>query len=300
MMLVAGLIVLPILLWQVVKLANNKTISYQTPQLVSPAPMPVYTNSLPIDQSFPSASASAMYIMDRQSGSILYERHSQDQRYPASTAKLMTAVVARKLYSLNQVIQIREEAFAQGSSAHFVLGEQITFQNLLYALFLPSGNDAALVLANHHPRGYQGFVAEMNKTATALHLNNSHFGNPSGLDVDQQMSTARDLAILANEVMKDAVLRQIVGTKQTTITDVSGKLKHYLVNTNELLGVVPGVVGIKTGTTDSAGENLVTEVDRDGHQIIIVLLGSQNRYNEASAIIQWVFANYQWRSIVSN
>jgi D-alanyl-D-alanine carboxypeptidase (penicillin-binding protein 5/6) len=300
LILLAGIVVLPLVLWNarsLVALSNQFTQQFSAPpQITSPLVVPVYTAQQTADQTFPSATASAIYIMDRQSGSILYERHSLEARYPASVAKMMTALVARKIYPLDKVLQIKEEAFATGSSAHFILGEEVTVQNLLYALLLPSGNDAAFVLATHHPFGYEGFVNEMNQLAKQLHLSQTHFQNPSGLDDEKQVATARDLAILANEVMKDETLRQVVGTKQTTITDTSNKMKHHLVSTHELLGVVNGVVGIKTGTTESAGENLVTEVDRDGHQIIIVLLGSQNRYNETTAIIKWLFSHYVWET----
>lgn len=300
--LIIGLGVLLIVTRQDVffKLKQSKLeVKKAFPQLLSPVTIPVYVGSGPPNQNFPAASSSAIYVMDRASASILYQQNEQQIHYPASTIKMMTALVARKIYSLDQILPIKSEAFATGSTAHFVVGEEITVQNLLYALLLPSGNDAALVLANHHPQGYEGFVKEMNQTAQEIHLTNTVFQNPSGLDVDQQETTARDLAILANQLMKDSVLGQIVGTKQIIITDKTGKIKHNLVSTQELLGIIPGVVGIKTGTTTSAGENLITEVDRDGHQVIIVLLGSQNRYNETKAIIDWIFGQYQWRVVAS-
>lgn len=302
-----GLLALPFFIWQTFFVGShfsiNKNLSSISltpptpPQITSPLIVPIYTGDQTVDQTFPVASTSAVYIMDRQSGSILYQRNSQEAHFPASVTKMMTALVARQTYPLDTTLQIKEEAFATGSTAHFKVGENMTVQNLLEALLIPSGNDAAFVLANHHPMGYAGFVDQMNQMGTGLHLEHTHFQNPSGLDDDQQETTARDLAILANQVMKDDVLRQIVGKRQADISDVTGKIKHHLINTQELLGVVPGVVGIKTGTTNSAGENLITEVDRDGHQVIIVLLGSQNRYNETTAIIEWVFSHYTWQTI---
>lgn len=239
----------------------------------------------------------SIYIMDRQSGTILYQKNATQPHYPASTAKMMTALVAKQAYPLDKIFTVKEEAFATGSTAHFQLGENLYLRDLLYALLIPSGNDAAFVLANNYPTGYQGFVDEMNQRARLLHLDNSKFRNPSGLDTNDESSTARDLAILANEVMKDPLLRQIVGTKETTIHDVTGQVSHQLQTTQELLGVVDGVVGIKTGTTPSAGENLITEVDRDGHQVVFVVLGSTDRFKETRQLIDWVFANYQWKDI---
>jgi serine-type D-Ala-D-Ala carboxypeptidase (penicillin-binding protein 5/6) len=248
-------------------------------------------------ESIPAASASAMYVMDAASGSILFEKNSSSARYPASTAKMMTALVARKTFDLDKVITVRQEAFTTGTTAKLPLGEQFTVKELLHALLIPSGNDAAFVLANNHPIGYSGFVNDMNVLAEELHLDDTHFGNPSGLDAQKQTATARDLAILAKELMKDDTLREIVGIKNYVLRDVTGQQQHPVQNTQELLGTVEGVVGIKTGTTQFAGENLITEVDRDGHQIIIVVLGSQDRYNETKNIIDWVFSSYEWREV---
>jgi D-alanyl-D-alanine carboxypeptidase (penicillin-binding protein 5/6) len=166
----------------------------------------------------------------------------------------------------------------------------------LKALLIPSGNDAAFVLATHHPLGYAGFTAAMNNVAQELHLDESHFSNPSGLDQQDQTASAHDLAILANEIMKDPVLRQIVGTPHTVISDTTGTIHHSLQSTHELLGVEDGVIGVKTGTTEFAGENLITAVNRDGHEVIIVVLGSQQRYGETKALIHWIFTKYGWES----
>jgi D-alanyl-D-alanine carboxypeptidase (penicillin-binding protein 5/6) len=260
--------------------------------------VPVYTGSDPLEQQLTSLTASAIYVMDKNSGAILFHKDDQLGRYPASTAKMMTALVSRRIYPLDKVLTVQEEAFTTGTTAKLQLGEKLTVGDLLKALLIPSGNDAALVLANHHQFGYQGFVDQMNQMAKEFHLEHTTFGNASGLDIEGQNSTARDLAILAKEVMKDSFLREVVGTRHTTITDQSGTISHPLTTTQELLGVVEGVVGIKTGTTDFAGENLITEVDRNGHQVIIVVLGSQDRFVETRQVIDWVFQNYEWRYII--
>jgi D-alanyl-D-alanine carboxypeptidase (penicillin-binding protein 5/6) len=300
-LLVVGCMFLPL---QVAMRGSNAPFTPQSstsnpPQSFATSDQPASTLLVPVLDASGSAApvftASGIYVMDRQSGSILFQKNPQEQKYPASTAKMMTALVARKFYALDQELTVREEAFATGSSAHFKLGERLTVKTLLAALLIPSGNDAAFVLANNHPGGYDGFVAAMNARAHELHLDNTMFKNPSGLDSDSQESTARDLAILANEVMKDPLLRDIVGTKQVTLTDVTGKLTHRVITTQELLGVVDGVVGIKTGTTQFAGENLVTEVDRDGHQVIFVVLGSKDRFSETRQLIDWVFGRYSWQ-----
>jgi D-alanyl-D-alanine carboxypeptidase (penicillin-binding protein 5/6) len=244
----------------------------------------------------PELTASAVYVMDRGSGSVLFHLSPDQARYPASTAKLMTALVARQIYPPEKVLTIQEN-YLEGSTTHLTAGEKMSVRNLLFALLLPSANDAAVALADNHPQKAAGFMAQMNQTAKKLHLDQTTFFNPSGLDASTQQSTARDLAILANEVMKDPLLREIVSTKETGITDTTGQLIHQLSNTNELLGKVPGVVGIKTGTTDFAGENLITERDKDGHQLIFVVLGSTDRYADTRKLYDWVDKNYDWKEV---
>ncbi len=280
--------------------SDSQNVGVEAAQIKAPLTIPVYQGTLPKENSVASLSASAIYIMDRESGAILYQKNANDPRYPASTAKMMTALISRQVYSLDRVLTVTEAAFTTGTVAGLKLGEEITVENLLKALLIPSGNDAALVLGENHPFGYQGFVVQMNQEAKALHLNKTVFHNVSGLDSDNELSTARDLAILANQLMKDPVLREIVGTSQTKITDQSGKQIHYLRSTQELYGQVPGVVGIKTGTTEFAGENLITEIDRGNHQVIIVVLGSTDRFGETKYLINWVFSHYQWQTIDKN
>ncbi len=276
---------------------TTKVAEQELPSLLHSLQIPVYAGEKPMGSQFASLSASSIYIMDRGSGAILYQKNANAPRYPASTAKMMTALVARRNYKLDDVLTVKEEAFSTGSTVGLKVGEQLTVAELLKALLIPSGNDAAFVLANHHTDGYTGFVKNMNDLAQQLHLSHSEFRNPSGLDNDQQSATARDLAILANEVMKDPVLRAIVDQKFAVAHDVSGLTQHPLNNTNELLAAVDGVVGIKTGTTTFAGENLITEVDRNGHKVIIVMLGSKDRFAEMKQVIDWVYSNYRWQQI---
>ncbi len=272
----------------------------QVPKLISPITIPVAAGLDPLGTSLATMSASAVYVMDRNSAAILYQKNANELRYPASTAKMMTALVARQDYPLFQVMTVTDAAYTTGTVAGLKLGEQITVENLLKALLIPSGNDAALVLGQNHPFGYAGFVNQMNQMANQLHLTKTTFNNVSGLDTDNELSSARDLAILANQLVKDPVLAGIVATPQTTIQDLSGRITHKLKSTQELYGQVQGVVGIKTGTTQNAGENLITEIDRDGHRVIFVVLGSTNRFADSKVLINWVFANYNWKTYSKN
>lgn len=241
-----------------------------------------------------SLSAEALYVMDADSATPLLVKNPTDRRYPASTTKLLTALVSFRNYDLNQEFQVKEEAFTLGTTMGLKLGERISVQNLLYGLLMNSGNDAAFVLANNYPGGYERFVQAMNLLAIELHLSQTTFTNPSGLDEDTHQSSARDLALLAREVMNTPLLRQIVGTETKTMQTASGEAVRELHSTNELLGTEPGVVGVKTGTTTLAGEVLITQIERNGRTLLIVVMGSRDRYGETKQIVQWVFDQYQW------
>lgn len=257
--------------------------------------VPFTTTSLADQADFlATVSAEAVYVSDESSGAVLLQKNSAAAIAPASTTKLMTALVARNRYQLDDIVTVRQEAFTEGNTMGLQIGEQITVQNLLYGLLISSGNDAAFALANHHPLGYDGFIAEMNVLADQLYLDQTSFQNPSGLDQDQHQTTARDLTILAREVMKDPLLRSIVGTQLDVVSDISGQSKHSLYNTHALLGVEPGVVGIKTGTTFQAGQALVTQVEKNDQPIIITVLRSQDRYADTRQIINWITTHYSW------
>ncbi len=267
------------------------------PEFIDVAPVPVLSELVSQEDFLASISAQAVYVADNESAAVLLQENSDQLRAPASTTKLMTALVARQLYNLDDEFVVKEEAFTQGNVMGLQIGERISVQDLLHGLLMNSGNDAAFVLANNSPLGYTGFIAQMNQKATELHLDSSTFENPSGLDQDQHQMTARDLAIISREVMKDDFLRSIVGTQSKVITTASGQ-KHNLQSTHHLLGEVEGVVGVKTGTTYMAGETLVTQVERDGHTVVIVVMGSQDRYGDTLKIIEWVFGNYEWVSSI--
>jgi serine-type D-Ala-D-Ala carboxypeptidase (penicillin-binding protein 5/6) len=167
-----------------------------------------------------------------------------------------------------------------------------------------SANDAAETLAQNFPGGYDAFISAMNLKANELSMANSHFENPIGLDGDTQRSTARDLVRVSEVAMRNPEFAKIVGTKNKVVSDVSEKFIHNLKNVNELLGVVPGVMGVKTGWTEGARENLVTYLVRENHdgathKIMIALLGSQDRFGETREIIDWIFNNYNWNEVKS-
>ncbi len=264
-------------------------------QFTTVAPIPLLQREpAEVDAFMASVSAQAVQVIDVDSGSVLLSRNADLPRSPASTTKLVTALVSRDIYALDTVLKVGQEAMSTGTTMGLINGEEITVENVFYGLLMNSGNDAAFLLANQSPFGYQSFVNQMNVKAEQLHLKHSHFTNPSGLDDPDHVMSAADLTIVAREVLKDEFLKSIVGTKSKVITDVSGKISHPLYSTQQLLGIVPGVIGMKTGTTDQAGEALVTALERDGHTLILVVLGSQDRYADTRKMINWIENSYQW------
>ncbi len=206
----------------------------------------------------------------------------------------MTALVARQVYPLDKAITVSEEAFSQGTVMNLQVGEKLTVANLLYGLLMTSGNDAAFVFAKNHILGYDGFVKAMNNQAQALHLTQTHFTNPSGLDQPDHRSSARDLALLTKQVIEDELLRTIMSTKSIVVSDVTGKYSHPLHSTHKLVGIKPTIIAGKTGTTEQAGEVLTTVALVEGHEVIVVVMGSADRYADTQAILDWLSAEYKW------
>lgn len=261
--------------------------------LPAPAPYPINKNILVI----PELSAKSVLAIDVNSSVILYQQEIDSPLLPASITKIMTTLVALDYYRLDEVLTVGSSK-VEGNTIKLISGEQMTVENLLYGLLVSSANDAAQVLAENYPRGVSGFVEAMNQKAKKLMLVNTHFSNPMGFDEETHYSTAHDLAQLASAAIKNPVMLRIVSTSGLTITDVSGTISHYLVNTNELVNKLAEVKGIKTGWTKQAGECLITFVEKNGVRIITVILGSKDRFGETQTLLDWIFSNFEWQVIV--
>ena len=234
----------------------------------------------------------AFIIYDTKNRTIIAGKNEKLRFAPASSAKIMAAVIVLENYDLNSVLTAEnlETLGSDNSKMKLVDGEQMTVENLLYGMMLPSGNDAALVISqNFLPAGRKvsggvdGFVAAMNKKAAELSLKNTHFVDYDGYD-DANFTTAYDLARLGSYAMKNPTFAKIVGTKSKYVYDVSGNLGHNLQNLNILLGS-NGVNGIKTGYTDEAGGVLVSSIKNGESNYVIVVLGSQDRFSDTQNVI---------------
>ena len=259
---------------------------------IGPAELAVLQQEKP-----PTLSAVSALLMDDASSTVLWTRQPQARRAPASLTKMMTALVVRADDPLSSVFIISALAAATpGSRMNVQTGQRLTVNQLLYGLFLPSGNDAAVALAQGTSGSVSAFVTQMNLRAKAMGLTGTHFLNPHGLDETGHYSTAVDLATLGQAVLRDPLLAAIVQTRQEVIRAPDGQVLFDLHNLNQLLGTYPGADGIKTGTTAAAGENLVAADLRDGHQLIAVILGSTDRYADARTLLDMGWANWRWLS----
>ena len=251
----------------------------------------------PDPQPIPEISAQAVMIYDPNHGAILYQKNAQQPLPIASLTKMMTGLLVVENYDLNEIVTIDGEENIEGNTIKLQRGEIITVDSLLHGLLIFSGNDAAYALANHHPRGLNGFIDQMNKKAQSLHLYQTSFDNPAGFDTANQYSTAYDLTILLKEVLEHPELQTIMGKPFDQVTSLDDQYTHAVYNTNELLKKTEGIVAGKTGSTPLAKECLVTKVERNGHTILTVMLGSDNRFGETDKLIDWTFDNIVWTNM---
>lgn len=246
----------------------------------------------------PSLTAAAAVAIDARTGQILYRLHASKRRRPASTVKIMTALVAlsRRSPSTRMTVPAGVDTVTTdvgGSAMGLAPGESFTLHDLLYGMLLPSGNDAAYTIAQDVAGSQRAFVAAMNDMARRLRLLQTHFTNPTGLDDVGEYISALDLARLARYALaRQPLFARIVRTESYNIRATARHPAFTLQNLNQLLGSYPGAEGVKTGTTPDAGENLVAEATRSGHQVIAVVLGATDRYADAPALLDYAFATY--------
>lgn len=261
-------------------------------------PTPAFYPKNTTDNQPSGLTAKAVVVLDADSGTILFEKNSSMTTPPASTTKIMSALVALENFKIDQIIEIQSPPKVEGQTMRFYPGEKISVENLLYGLLIASANDAALVLASNFPNGQKGFVWAMNQKAKEIKMERTNFTNPIGFDEPNHYTTALDLARLSLVAMKNEEFAKIVGTSRITVYDTTGKIPHYLTNINLLVEKLPQVKGVKTGWTQQAGECLVSFVEQDGKKIIIVVLGSEDRFEETEKLINWVFENFTWESFI--
>lgn len=238
--------------------------------------------------SLPDLTAESVLMYDLSENKILYDRDPDVKHPMASLTKIMTAIIALETQKPDDKYIVTKDAIVGEDSMGVSPGEVYGFEDLLYGLLLPSGNDAAEVLAHNYPTGRAGFVEAMNNKAKALGMLNTHYTNPSGLEGDgAQYTTAYDLLIVTKYALEQPQFAQAVSTATYTIPQTSTHKELDLGNETNLLTTYPGVRGVKTGYTPEAGLCLVTYLDYGGHKIIGIILNSQNRRGEMKDLLDY-------------
>ena len=243
------------------------------------------------EQSFyVSAHSAALY--QPETNSFLYTKNADERLPMASTTKIMTALVAIENSNPSDIIVIDDSAIGvEGSSAYLKPGDILTMDELLYALLLQSANDAAVAIACHISGDVDSFSALMNDKAKELGLTNTNFTNPHGLDSKDHYTTARELAIIASEALKNEKLKQIVSTYKKSF--VSEERSRTYINHNKLLYLYDGCVGVKTGFTKKSGRCLVGAAEKDGLCFISVTLDAPNDWNDHSTMLNYGYENLE-------
>ena len=243
----------------------------------------------------PALLAQSYILVDNVTNTVLLSKNPQTRIYPASTTKLATALTALNIYPLDEVISIGA-TYSEGKVMELQSGENITVRSLVTALLVYSANDSAYNLALHHQHGIPGFVQEMNLIVQKYNLKNTHFVNYDGIHSPNHYSTVYDLSQLGRLAIKNPVIKDTVKNKKITVTDITGKVSHSLDSTNELLGVIPEVQGLKTGWTPEAGGCFVSLLNIDSHELIGVVAQSDDRFGDTAKIVTWAKENISWQS----
>ena len=243
----------------------------------------------------PKTNSRRYIVYDRISKSMIIGKNEDIKSAMASTTKIMTTIVILEKADLNEKVTVSAKAGGTGGSRlGLKRGDKASVRDLLYGLMLRSGNDAAVALAEHVGGSVKGFAELMNEKAIELGLTNTHFVTPHGLDDANHYTTALELAKLTDYAMDNETFAKIVGTKSTTI--YINNQSRQINNTNELLGVLNGVVGVKTGFTNNAGRCLVTETKRNNMDIITIVLGAdtkKDRTKDSVNLIEYTFSKYK-------
>ena len=255
-------------------------------------------------------------LVEISTGRIIYEKNSTKQMFPASTTKILTAILVLENCQLTDMVTVRESALSNIPQGYVTCnlqpGEVLSIKDLLYALMIPSANDAAYVLAEHVAGSVDAFSTMMNDKARELGCTSSHFVNPNGIHDDAHYSTAYDLYLIANYCMKNPTFREIVATTEYTLpaTEKYPSEDRILKTTNDLIrpntkGYFKNAIGIKTGYTSKAGNCLVAGASRDGLEFISVVLnggttdsGENARYADSKKFFNYAYDNFTLTKII--
>lgn len=244
----------------------------------------------------PLIDAKSSIAVDIESGETLFEKNGNTRRPIASITKLMTILIILEENEMDEIVTVSNNAAnTEGSTMFLVPGEKITIKNLLYGAMINSANDAAVALAEHNAESVYKFIEKMNQKSLDLGLLNTHFSNPIGLDEKNNYSSASDIATLGIFLYHSDFIKEAAIIKSLQVSSTSEKIKHKLESTNDLLDSFLDIRGLKTGKTASAGLCLVAiAANKEGKEIITVVLNSPARFQESKILIDWIFRAYKW------
>lgn len=247
----------------------------------------------------PEVSATSAIVIEAKTGLVLYEKNSGAKTYPASTTKIMTALLALEEVGLDDQVKVPASASGtEGSSIYLAAGEQLSMRDLLYGLMLRSGNDASLAIAQYVRPTTADFVQLMNDRAKEIGAQNTHFSNPNGLFDTNHYTTAYDMALIAKEAMNNAEFRTIVGAKSWEASREEGKY-NYFYNKNKVVFQYPGGTGVKIGYTKASGRTLVASSERDGLSVICVVMNAPNWFNDSYQLMDYAHEAYEIATVAS-
>ena len=244
--------------------------------------------------------ASAAVLMDYTTGEILYQKNASERRAPASTTKIMTAIVAIERGNLNQVITASTKASkADGSSIWLTAGECHSLKDLLYGILLSSGNDASIAVAESLAGSESKYAAWMTAKAKELGAKDSNFINSNGLPEKEHYTTAHDLALITRYALHNSFFDEIVKTKKKIIDWPGHKWDRVMYNHNKLLWRYEYADGVKTGYTRQAGHCLVSSATKNNHRLIVVVLNSKDVYMDSQKLFNYGFNHFQLFTLAS-
>jgi D-alanyl-D-alanine carboxypeptidase len=243
----------------------------------------------------PELSSQNYILIDALTNSVVLSQGHHQKIFPASTTKLITALTALNIYPLDEEIIIKEQ-YLDGQVMELQVGEKITVKSLVDALLVFSANDAAYTLANHHQGGEAAFIQEMNLLVNKYLLKDTHFSNYDGLHREDHYSTAWDLSQIARLAIRNKTITQTVKKENIVIESLDKKNKHELNSTNELLGIIPEIEGLKTGYTQEARGCFIGLINLNGHYLISVVAQSEDRFGDTKKIIDWAKNNVFWQN----
>lgn len=254
----------------------------------------IYTeNAVPVSNNFQGTYAQSAALISADTGKVLFSQNADAVLPMASTTKIMTALIVLEKCNFDDTFKIPKEACGvEGSSIYLTPGENITIRDLFYGLMLESGNDAATALSIAAAGSTEEFVVLMNEKAKEMGLLSTSFTNPHGLSSDGHHTTARELAIITYNAMKNPTFREICSTKSYISTSAEGK-QRYFSNHNRMLRMYDGCSGVKTGYTINSGRCLVTSAQRDGASYIAVTLNDRNDWNDHEKMLDYAFSNFE-------